>query len=259
MTRPYIPFRAADARDLAVDFTALGLPVPTSLARVVEIATFTQARIAAPFDRPCLDMTEAELLDYALDRSRRRAEGVGTPPYLAALEHIADQAADEAAARLRAGEIDEVIDALRAVFDPAARVLEHAASLGFTHATTAQQVIDRNDRDAVATWQKLPDTRATMATVARIRERISERLNASPSYDDLGWDAVGSIDYSVCYAAGDGFSTDGGLYVHGQLDWLALARGGLRLNTPSECHAKLARARGLASRRVPLDQAMPAR
>jgi hypothetical protein len=57
-------------------------------------------------------------------------------------------------------------------------------------------------------------------------------------------------NYSVCFAAADNWSLDRGYCVEGKtaghLDWLALARDGLRLNSPAETTEKI-RARGIGT------------
>ena len=56
-------------------------------------------------------------------------------------------------------------------------------------------------------------------------------------------DPSGNVDYSAAFAADNNWSLDGGFYIDnnraGHLNWLSLAGGGLRLNSPDEVRAKI--------------------
>jgi hypothetical protein len=58
-----------------------------------------------------------------------------------------------------------------------------------------------------------------------------------------------NVDYSVCFASGDNWSTVGAYNLEGKaagtIDWFALAAGGLHLNTTAEVNEKLASKSGL--------------
>lgn len=90
-----------------------------------------------------------------------------------------------------------------------------------------------------------------MNPIVELRQSLSTTFGESPTADDMGVPSTsaGNLDFSVCFAAGGNWSLDGQYYDGdwkggnglGNLDWfaLALALGGLRLNTFDDVDAKV--------------------
>lgn len=248
-------FRAVDARLLAQSIASFGAPVPAALATAVSVAE-TAMEAAGDQTRDVLDMTEDELREHvrllALYKQNHVAEAAG---------RVAERAASEAGARLRAGEIDEVILSLRPSFDQAAEIVTTAAGYGITAHTSAEQVLALPDA-ALAAWRPLKAALGTLGKVDSMRRQLSVDLGVIPtstemwSQNSAAWRAGNRIDYSVCYAAGDNWAMDGTFYITppsqrgldgvptnphptDDIDWFRMAGGGLHLNTVAEIQTKL--------------------
>lgn len=263
-------FRSADARALAATLATWDVPIPPSLSKAVAIADACDGAHNPP-DVPVLNMTGEQAIEYAAVLARYRPVIGGTSWLPDALNTVASRAAAEAAEALRAGDLDVVIVALRPRFDAAAAVIHRAAAHGITSTTTAQQVLDLHDPDAVTVWGELSTALSAIAGIAYARQSLSEQLGVTPNRADMRLHYLaddGLIDYTVCYVAPDsnGFSTEGGMYKgrapRNGIDWLALANssgGRLRLNTPAESRTMLTDRARPAQPRVPLNETMPTR
>lgn len=268
MSRPYMPFSPGDVRDLTGQLDRLGFTPPPALARAAEVIAVTEAERVSDDAHPCLDMSDEQILEYARGRALRIHPQVGPHPYSSVLVAIGEQAALEAGDRLRAGEVDQIIEALRPRFDKAAAAYARAAGLGITSTTTAEQILAKRLATVTEAWYALDDARSVLEAVAAIRIRLSNRLDVSPTWRDFDIldDATidrGAIDYTAAFAAADDYSTDFGRYLRRSpaagIDWLGLAAGSLRLNTPSEVKAKYAARWRTLHPAVPLDQTAPRR
>jgi hypothetical protein len=135
------------------------------------------------------------------------------------------------------------------MFDERAEPIVVAAQrYGFTLATTSDAVINLADEGAIAAWRDLRKAWAGIEPIVKLRRLMSEVFDVAPTRElvknsTLRFDAGVSLNFSVCFAAADnwnledGFVTDDSRY---QLDWLQLAVGGLRLNSPAEVAEKIA-------------------
>jgi hypothetical protein len=141
--------------------------------------------------------------------------------------------------------LDAIVLELRPKFEElAAPVVTAAQKYGFTRQTKSDQVIDLADEAASAAWRANRDAWTAVAPISRLRIAISDVFNVSPTETDQVHALAGfnQVDHSACFAAGNSWSLDGAYYVNrkvpGQIDWLALAVGGLTLNTPDEVRQK---------------------
>lgn len=138
-------------------------------------------------------------------------------------------------------DMERFTEALRPRFDKQAAILVDAAqTYGYTLRTTSDEVIMRADEKASEAWRATRRAWFAIQRIADIRIRASKVFHCGPITDFNQSKTINAEtwDYSVCFAAGDNWSMDGSKYVQGNvqgdLDWLALAAGGLRLNSPAE-------------------------
>lgn len=235
-----------------------GLPVPTAVTRGLEILEIARAHVQTPAVT-LLDMSpdevRAQLTDLAI---RSHTAGANMTPGLApALPQLEAQLAVEIRAAAL-GDLDGMIESLQPRFGELAAPLVTAAQVyGFTRNTTSDQVIDMANEQASAAWREARDAWTAIGPIVRFRQKVSEIFEVSPTKAEMDQfygfgaerDTSGLVDYSVCFAAHDNWSYDGGYYVkprgrtnsplRSHLDWYALAVGGLHLNTPTEVAAKL--------------------
>lgn len=144
-------------------------------------------------------------------------------------------------------ELDGLVEALRPQFDELAKPLTVAAQhYGFTLTTTSDDVINRS-ADAIDAWRALRHAGAAMEPIAEFWRLTADVFGLAPSRR-LNTSRQNAIEHqyaanlSVCFAAGENWSLAGEYVTHEyrtQVDWLAVAKVGLRLNTPSEVAAKV--------------------
>ncbi|MEV8272684.1 hypothetical protein [Microbacterium sp. NPDC077184] len=236
---------------------AFDVAPPASLIRGLELLDAADDHAADRKLSNLLSLSPDEIAPLLVDLSIRRHAGRSemTPDGLGA---GAAQFSEQLLIEMRTAvlpELEQVVADLRPVFDEAARPFVAAArEYGFTHATTSDEVIERADEGAAAAWRNLRHAEAALLPVVSFRRSISEVFDIAPTRDTLAssLQAFGqfSVNYSVCFAEGENWSLDDG-YVLDQhrthIDWLALAAGGLRLNSPAEVEEKI-RARVAAQR-----------
>ncbi|WP_315551972.1 hypothetical protein [Microbacterium aurum] len=238
-------------RAFAAACTHLGIEPPAAISRGLALVDVIDGHQKVK-PRSVLDMTDDEARDYVTAISIRahdrdgRSTGRGMAPGI-------DQAKRSLAAEVRAAaipDLERIVAELRPTFDAHAEPLMHAATVyGFTYSTTSDQVINLADEAASAAWRAVPKAWAALAPVVSLRIAMSALFDVSPRRAEARSSAFPQIlrdehvNYSVCFAANDNWSLDRGYYVEGKavghLDWLALAAGGLRLNSPDEVRAKL--------------------
>ncbi|GAA4053841.1 hypothetical protein [Agromyces indicus] len=236
------------------------IPVPSAITRGLELL-----QIATEHDTPptgsVLKLTDAQArarVDTLAARSHFWTLGPGGGRGLgAAVQEFQGQVLREVHEAVRP-DLDRIVEDLRPKFAELAEPLVVAAQeFRFTSRTSSDQVIDRADENASTAWRATRDALAAIAPIVQLRKAISETFDVSPTRDEFDGPiptmggAGQVVDYSVCFAEGDNWSTTGRYYLHeridGAIDWLALAAGGLRLNTPTEVHEKLIAA-GVVSR-----------
>lgn len=229
-----------------------GIPVPEPLLEGMRLREVAHAHTEAPMG-PLLSLTDDEIRDRVEAHAIRihDKDGIasqrGMTPGIAAVTE-----ALRAEVRIAcAPYLDAIIDDLKPSFDEAAGPLVIAAQqYGFTYRTKSDEVV-LLDHDAIDAWRAARDAHAAIIPFARLRIAMSRAFAVSPSAPEArnffrftpALNDTGNIDHSVAFAAGDNWSLDGKYYLDGNrgghLDWLALAAGGLSLNTPSETREKL--------------------
>lgn len=245
--------RPNDLRTFTVLCRHEGIDVPPPVVRALELLDVAtkHERLAPPTS--VLEMTDDEAREWITAASIRQHEGYagstkGLRPGLRDFEDTVLLEVSEAALPY----LDDIVRTLQPRFDEIAAPIMHAAqTFGFRRETDPGTVIDMADEAASAAYRGARDAIGRIAPIARLRILISKTFNLGPAaeeFEDFGRRGPSrrnsGIDYSVAFAAGDGWGYDGEYYVDGRvgnvhLDWMKLAAQGLRLNTPSEVDAKL--------------------
>lgn len=223
----------------------LGIEPPAAAVRGLDIIAVAEAHkmVEAPTLLDASDDQVREYLDSLALRSTSILDASGMPAMGGAIGSMSRLLASEVRAAVVA-DMDRFTKALRPRFDKQAKILVDAAqTYGYTLRTTSDEVIMRADEKASEAWRATRRAWFEIQRIADVRIRASKVFRCGPITDfaDSGQTNAETWDYSVCFAAGGDWSMDGSKYVqgnvHGDLDWLALAAGGLRLNTPAETDA----------------------
>lgn len=245
-------FAASDARALQAMFAGVGANCPDYIGRAVSIAEMALESFKPTTD--LLDMTDDQVRAVFERESLRQIDGGNS--YLTAATYVGERALAEAADRLRAGDVDKLIKALRPEFDKHAKIVVAAAGYGITARTTPAEILDRDDSKVTAVWKGLSAALTGLNSILNARAHLSRTLGVSPTIEQhnivnqLGFfDTPNRVfDWSVTVAGGDNWSANGATHIDGRpelgLDWLNLARGGLHLNTPAEVDEKIANRMG---------------
>lgn len=158
-----------------------------------------------------------------------------------------------------------IVTGLQPRFEEQARPLVDAVQrYHFTSSTQSDQVIDM-DQKAIVAWRAAKSARDAIQSIVAFRILISNAFTVSPTpaevrehhwnqgiFEDAEPDRS-RLNFSIAFAASDNWSLDAGYLLERQrrdrpmadIDWYALAAGGLRLNPPDEVREKL-----LARRKV---------
>ncbi|MBP2419668.1 hypothetical protein [Microbacterium imperiale] len=222
---------------------------PAALVRGLELLD-----IADEFrdDRPLprlLDLAPEEVGPLITDLSIRRHAGSGAlnPDGLAT---GASAFAEKLLAEMREAtlpELDRIVSDLRPRFDELAKPLLVAAQEhGFTSATTSDDVITQSPA-AIEAWRALRHAEAALEPIADVWRSMTTIFAVEPTRSTLPTahqhNSQHSVNFSVCFAAGENWSLDEGFVTsqyRSHLDWLAIAARGLRLNSPTEVGEKIA-------------------
>lgn len=247
----------------ATSCTALNIDPPAALARGLDLKRTAEAHISAPRPRNLLTMTDKELRTHITELSIRdhdrdgRGSGRGMRPGVdivtgRLLQEVRDASAPD---------LERITEDLRPRFDEHAEPLMRAAQqYGFTYQTTSDDVINLADEGAAAAWRDVRAAWSAIAPLAALRIHMSDAFDVAPFPADraprvlsAGEPTAAQVfpisrhlpktNHSISFAAGRNWSNRDGYYIDGKtaghLDWLALAAGGLRLNSPAEVAAKL--------------------
>lgn len=235
--------------DFAARCTAAGIEPPEPITRAIHLLQVAAAQEPAPTGGLlALDDAgvAARVEAYAIRAHHAQGYGPGLAVGVVRFQ-------DELVAETREAclpDLERIVTDLQPTFDELAAPLVTAArDFGFTYATTSDHVIDMADEKASAAWRAVPRAWRAIAPIVSLRIAMSTAFGVSPTMDERRAHAFPKLpgatspNYSVCFAAGDNWSFDDGYYIEGKtvghLDWLALAAGGLRLNSPAEVRAKL--------------------
>ncbi|MGA1828749.1 hypothetical protein [Microbacterium sp.] len=237
------------AREFAESCALLGVRAPEAIergARQIDLIRDFTADQTPPAG--LLSFTAEQIQALVVDLSVRRHEStVGAN----GLSHGAWQVEEQITREVREAvlpDLERVTEELRPVFDEAAAPIVAAAQrYGFTLATTSDEVINRADEGASTAWRNLRSAWTAVQPIFDLRRQMSEVFGVSPTRatveSRIRHFNQYSVNYSACFAAGENWSADDGFTTdehRTQLDWLALAVGGLRLNSPAEVEVKIA-------------------
>ncbi|MBY6061610.1 hypothetical protein [Microbacterium esteraromaticum] len=241
----------ADIRLFAQLCEQLGVQPPAAITRGIELYDDADALRAKP-PVQLLSLDRDQLHARIVDLSIRAHDRNGLSSYEGMLPGIR-AVHDDLASEVRAEaipELDRVVTDLQPDFDRLSRPLVIAAQeYGFTSATTSDDVIERADENASTAWRDARKAWEAIKTIVTLRIRISTLFDLSPTrheaHSALSTQilATDQWNHSISFAAGNNWSMGAGFLIQGStfahIDWLALAAGGLRLNTPTEVRAKL--------------------
>jgi hypothetical protein len=259
-------FSLTEAANFAVQCRELRISPPPALIRGLEQAAVIQ-RIQSEPTPPLLSLTEAQLRQRVRDEAMSRMASASSLEGHGLVGGVS-RVLEELSAEVRAAampELEPICDELRTRFQKRAKPIEIAAQeFGFTFATSSDDVI-MLDNKAISAWKAIPGAWNAIQPLVDLRIEMSSVFEASPNerqMRDLRWSSgrherrpPADVNYSVAFAGGDNWGTGSDYYLDddaaGQLNWLELARGGLRINSPEEV------ARKIESRRI--QSRLPAR
>lgn len=242
-------------RVFAVACESVGLEPPEAIQTGLRMVAVANQHAEAP-SGDLLSMSDDEVRARVTDlsiRQHRGAQGAAnTMGLLPGIRAFRDELAEEVAASV-GPDLERIVAALQPRFAEEAKPLVHAAqTYGFTASTDPAEVIDMADEKASAAYRAMRSAWIAIQPIASFRITLSTTFGLSPTvaetnlalYGDERSSSTPPINWSVLFTEGNNWSLDTGYVVEGRrgnhLDWLALAAGGLRLNTPSEVLAKVA-------------------
>lgn len=232
-----------------VSCEALELPVPAPIVRGLELIDAARA-VQDPPAGGLLNLKDSQVKDRVVELSIRRHTGRqsvgGLSMTAVGVDAGIEQFEYEIAAEVRDATLpllDDLVAELQPRFEAIARPLVDAVqAYGFSLQTTSDEVIEMADDGAAAAWRASKEAFHGLEPIAEFRQTVSNLFDVSPTRREFQQKEASPVDFTVCFAAGK-WSTDGGYYVNRELgariDWFALAKGGLRLNTPTEARQKI--------------------
>ena len=234
---------------------AANIAVPTAITRGLELIEVAKLQEAAP-SSSLLDLSDDAVTGRITDLSIRAHEGANAESrgLSAGVRQFEAQVLQEVR-EASLPDLDRLITELRPTFEKLAKPLVTAAQkYGFTLATTSDYVVDLADEAASKAWRDSRQSWHSIQPIVRLRILISEAFKVSPTRTETDrmffnagvYDpailARNRDDWTVCFASGDNWSYDGAYAVNTKsksgIDWLALAGGGLTLNSPTQVREK---------------------
>lgn len=232
-----------------------GIEPPQSVVRALHVLDVAQAHVADPTG-PLLGASDSEVRERVEQLSIRAHDGLGLGALRGmqpGVDAVSDALAREVASTV-VPELDYVITSLQDRFNEAARPLEVAArDYGIEAGTSSDDIIDRPDfEEAGAAWRAMRSGWFKLQPLVALRITISKTFLLSPTADETrkaGYIVFSDSDINPSVLFSDAWSLDPSAYrVQGErsahLDWLSLARHGLRMSTVTEVQQKIA-ARGV--------------
>lgn len=233
---------------------AIGIEPPAAIEKGMHVLAVAEATQEDP-PADLLTMTDSKIRAYVEAISLRRHDRDGRGSMLGLAAGL-DPFRSTLAAQVHAAslpDLERISEELRPKFDEAVAPLHVAAqTYGITYATTPAEILDRDDEKVSRAYRAMREAWGRVDQIASLRIAMSQTFDLSPTLADVQ-DAMfpaivtGSrVNYSVVFAAtDDNWSLGDGYYIEsggrGGLDWLALAAGGLRLNSPAEVLEKIHR------------------
>jgi hypothetical protein len=241
----------------------MGVELPKAVETALHLVGVASKHEVAP-EGGLLGMTDEQVRERVTDLSIRQHRGqesaASSRGMLPGVRAFKDELAREVRAAVQP-ELERIVTDLQPRFaESAAPLVTAARQYGFTAKTDPADVIDLADEKASAAYRDMRTAWLAVQPIASFRILISRTFDLSPTInetteslfaDGLIPSAEPPINWSVLFAEGGNWSLDAGYLVEGSrgnhIDWLALAAGGLRLNTPDEARAKVhARQKGQA-------------
>ncbi len=258
-----------DLRKFAASCERLDVTVPEPILRGLELAAIAEQSTKSDDTAPLLSMSPDALLDRIESISIRSHSasslGAGSGLRPGVNEVLAALGAEVRAATVP--ELEDVVQELQPQFDSlSAPLVDAVQRFGFTYATSSDDVINLDAAAAVDAWRAVRKSWFALSPIVSLRIQMSTLFDVAPTERDLraaqpmfrGRRGPAFVDTSVMFAAGDQWTTNGDSYIEPDrpknLDWLSLAAGGLRLNTPNDVLAKIQvrRARRLSALAAPV-------
>ncbi|SIS19720.1 hypothetical protein [Microbacterium sp. RURRCA19A] len=229
----------------------VGVDVPEALRRGLELIQVANEHAEMPGPDDVLALSDEQLRERveAISIRWHVTEGLGGNGLKVGQLKVTDELT-QAIAREVVPELDSIVESLQPRFDELAAPLVAAArEYGFTFDTTSDDVIELVDEGAATAWRAVRRAWSALAPLVTFRTSMSKLFDLGPTMDDVRAHffprspGMTTPNFSVLFAAGDNWSIATGYYVEGKtrghLDWLALARDGIQLNTPTVVEAKL--------------------
>lgn len=247
-------------QSFAASCKSVGVEPPPSISKALHVLTVARAAVADPVVSSLLDLSDDGVREHVEALSVRQhlaMHGVADRGLRVGVELLDTQLAAEVRAVIVA-ELDRAIESVQSRFAEAAKPLEVAASrFNITASMSSDDLIDRADYEvAVPAWREMRRAWFDVSPIVKWRIEASRVFALSPTLEQTRREGhliidENGVNYSVCFASGDGWDVDPAAYRTGRdrrqhMDWLSLAKSGLRLNTVSDVMAKL-EARGIHS------------
>ena len=237
-----------------------GVNAPSATVRGIELMRVAEEYRAAP-SGPVLGLSSDELREriHAVSVRDHFGFNVSVQGMAPGIEEVR-QALMTEVREASIGELDRIVEQLQPEFKRHTDRLTLAVKkYGFTSITTSDEVILLADEKASAAWRASREAITALAPVATFRilmnktyDLVPELRDASEIYDVRNGSRP--VNQSINFGAADNWSaTDAGCMLEGApggIDWMALAAGGLALNTPTQVRAKLEK-RGFRKPDVP--------
>lgn len=236
---------------LTITLRGLGIDPPSSVAKALHLVAVAKSHVAEP-NGSLLNLSDAQIRRRVEELSIRRHGDNGRESdrgMRPGLERVLDQLSDELVSAV-VPELDDLIVGLQPQFAEAAEPLHVAArEFNIESMTSSDDIIDRDDfEEAGAAWKAMRAGWFQLAPIVNLRIRISQVFKISPNHDDVkraGYGLHGddsNVNMSVLFC--DAWSLDPDAYhVEGDrrnnLDWLQMARSGLKLRTVSDVQREL--------------------
>lgn len=234
---------------------SVGVELPASVARGLELIDIAYAAAEiAPVT--LLDLTDEQVLDRITDLAIRSHTGILESDWFGSTIGMSPGIArfvDALLTEVRGAtlpHLETMVESLQPSFEELTGPLVTAArDFGFTWQTKSDDVILLADENASQAWRDVRAAIPKLGPIVNFRKTISQVFDVSPTEAETQQRTVWErrpdvpVNWSVCFAADDNWSLDEDYVIEGtkrsHIDWLALAAGGLRLNTPDEVRAKL--------------------
>ncbi|WP_439592387.1 hypothetical protein [Microbacterium sp.] len=240
----------------------LGIDTPRPIVRALELVEVVRAHATSTTRSQFLEMSDDEARDAVTDISiRAHVDHQNSVGFSLGGIRFQDQLLLETRAAMLPL-LDPLVESLQAEFARlAAPIVDGVQRYGFNGFTTAATILDLADDKAAAAFRAVKAAWSAIGPIVSFRISVSQVFGVSPTHAEqgveYGGDGADLVDFTVCFAEGDTWSTDGFSYINGtsrsSIDWYKLAAGGLRLNTPSDVREKIVARERFIRHATPMD------